>query len=315
MSDPSLLGVLYTEHVRLKAGTPLASLWSYQTRHREGRPPVVTTTAGNQEYWLDRSDPLLNTILPGTAVSVIVNLGDRWSSGRSLIATELMPRLCVVGPFTQSRLLRVGRDVRAVGAVLPATFAHRAFGISAPELVDQIAPLDDLWPRSAVDRLAAELSRLDDSSGVMLLEDVLVARITRDGTDDAVGWAASRLITRRAGRVSIDALAGTHGLSRQEFARRFRASAGLPPKQFARISRFQALIYSLLTTDVSRWAFEAPALGFYDQAHMINEFRAFTGSSPRTFFRPHDETIDAARVQISGRPHEWLRPKSGSIEG
>ena len=96
--------------------------------------------------------------------------------------------------------------------------------------------------------------------------------------------------------------------SRLQFSRRFCAAAGLPPKLSARITRFNSLVYALLSTDVSRWASLPAALGYYDQAHMINEFRAFTGTPPTVFFRPHDEVIDPARIQLRGRPSEWLRP-------
>ena len=137
--------------------------------------------------------------------------------------------------------------------------------------------------------MVARLSGADAHSSATILRDVLFARIVRDESDDAVGLAASHLMTRRAGHVSIHDLAAAHGLSRQQFTRRFSAAAGLPPKQFARISRFQSLVHALLSTDVTQWALVAPALGFYDQAHMINEFRAFAGCSPTVFFRPHDE--------------------------
>jgi len=109
-------------------------------------------------------------------------------------------------------------------------------------------------------------------------------------------------------RVSIEQLARNFGLSRQQFTRRFTAATGLPPKQFARITRFQSLVRALLSTDVSGWASACSAIGFYDQAHMINEFRAFAGSSPTTFFRPHASGIDPGTTRLRGRPSEWVRP-------
>jgi AraC-like DNA-binding protein len=139
------------------------------------------------------------------------------------------------------------------------------------------------------------------------LKDELVARIGRPSSRETVGQTAPRLIKLRAGRVSIDDMARSHGLSRQQFAVRFSAAAGLPPKLFARITRFQALVHVLLSTDVSRWASVSPAIGFYDQAHMINEFRAFAGSPPTVFFQPHGGSIDPANIQLRGRPSEWLR--------
>jgi transcriptional regulator GlxA family with amidase domain len=103
----------------------------------------------------------------------------------------------------------------------------------------------------------------------------------------------------------MDEMARIYGLSRHQFARRFSAAAGLPPKLFARLTRFQALVHDLLSTDVSRWASVALATGFYDQAHMINEFRAFAGSPPTVFFRPHGSKSGLTKIQLRGRPSEW----------
>jgi AraC-like DNA-binding protein len=288
--------------------TPVASLWSYETRARgRDRRPVAVNPDGSHEYWLDPSDPLLNTILPGTSVSVIVNFGDMWAAGRSLATSGLLPRVCVVGPVTQARILRVGRSVHAVGAVLTPTLTPGVFDVPASELVDQIVPLEDLWTRADVERLFASLSGVEIRRCVSALKDELVARIGRPDRREIVGQTAPGLIKLHAGRVSIDDMARSHGLSRQQFARRFCAAAGLPPKLFARITRFQALVHVLLSTDVSRWASVSPAIGFYDQAHMINEFRAFAGSPPTVFFQPHGGNIDPANVQLRGRPSEWLR--------
>jgi AraC-like DNA-binding protein len=308
MSDGTEPGVLYTEHSGLAALTPLASLWSYETRWREpDRRSIALNPDGSLEYWLDLSDPLLNTILPGTAVSLIVNFGDKWTAGRSLSTSGNLPRVCVVGPVTRARILRVGRSVRAVGAVFSPTLTPGVFDVPASELVDRIVPLQDLWPRDDVERLFASLSRLETRRCLSVLKDELVARISPPSGRETFDQVAPRLIQLYGGRVSIEGMARSHGLSRQQFARRFSGAAGLPPKLFARITRFQTLVHVLLSTDVAHWTSVAPAVGFYDQAHMINEFRAFAGSPPTVFFRPHGGNMDPAAIQLRGRPSEWLR--------
>lgn len=308
MSDPSDVGVLYTDHADLRRSTTVASLWSYQSQARERhRRPVAVNADGNLEYWLNRSDPLLNTILPGTAVSFIVNFGDLWAAGRSLATSALLPRLCVIGPFTESRILRVGRCVRAVGAVTPTTVTSDVLGVPPAELVNQIVPLDDLWPRDDVDRFFETLSCLDVRACLVALKQHLVARIGGRSSRETVAQAALRLISRHGGRVSIDHVAKSHGLSRQRLAREFSGATGLPPKLFARITRFQALVHALLSADVSQWVSVSPDVGFYDQAHMINEFRAFAGSPPTVFFQPHGVDADSGHVRLHGRPSEWLR--------
>jgi AraC-like DNA-binding protein len=308
MSDVTETGVLYTEHTDLRAAMPVASLWSYETRTRGAvRQPVLLNRDGNHEYWLERSDPLLNTILPGTGVSVVINFGDGWAAGRSLATSALLPRVSVIGPVTQPRILRMGKHVQAVGAVLPPVLTTGVLGVPTSEVIDRIVPLEDLWTRSEVDRLVESLLSREIRWRLCKLRGELVARIRQPGDGETIGPVATRLITLRGGRVSIDQMARSHNLSRKQFARRFSAAAGLNPKLFARITRFQSLVHALLSSDVSEWVSVAPAVGFYDQAHMINEFRAFAGSPPTEFFRPHGGGVDPVLIQLRGRPCEWVR--------
>jgi AraC-like DNA-binding protein len=307
MSDPFDLGVLYTDHPALAAGTPFPSLWSYESCGRGKRQPVAVTADGRREYWLHRSDPLLNTMLPGTHVSLVVNLGGRWASGRSLPATRLLPPLSVIGPFTRPQLLRVGPHVRAVGAILPSILARDLFDVPAPDLVDQIVPLEDLWPRPDVARLHDSLAERALPHALATLRDDLLGRLDPAAHVHTVERSAVRFLTARRGRTPIDEVATRHGISRQRLARRFHEATGLSPKVFARTVRFQGLVHALLSSDVSRWAAVASEAGFYDQAHMINEFRSFAGAPPTIFFQPQRDTLEPSDVQIRGRPSEWVR--------
>jgi AraC-like DNA-binding protein len=313
MSDPLDLGVLYTDHPDLAAGTPFPSLWSYRdavrTRGFSDPPSVRSCGSGDPptQYFLHRSDPLLNTILPGTEVSLVVNFGDRWAAGRSLVSTSLLPRIGVFGPFTQPRLLRVGRQVSAVGAVLPSLLARHLFGVPTPELTNRIVPLEDLWPRRDVERLCDRTAGRPLHQGLAEVRDELLQRLHPAAHLPTIEHAAVRVLTARRGRIAIENVADRAGISRQTLARRFHQATGVPPKFFARIVRFQELVHGLLSSDVSRWASVATEAGFYDQAHMINEFRSLAGAPPTVFFQPHDDTIDPARVQVRGRPSEWLR--------
>lgn len=132
-------GILYTEHSRLRAANRgVSSLWSYESRPHEGQGPVEMPADGDHEYWLDRSDPLLNTILPGTGVSVVVNLDEPWTAGRTLVSSAFVPRFAVIGPVTCSLILRLGKSVRAFGAGLHSTLTPHVFGVPAANLCPEI---------------------------------------------------------------------------------------------------------------------------------------------------------------------------------
>jgi transcriptional regulator GlxA family with amidase domain len=97
-----------------------------------------------------------------------------------------------------------------------------------------------------------------------------------------VGVAPSRRDERK---VAVGELAEELGWSRKRMAARFRAEIGLPPKTVARLLRFEnarALAQSEARPD---WARIAVECGYYDQSHLINDFRAVTGVTPATFFQ------------------------------
>jgi AraC family transcriptional regulator len=79
--------------------------------------------------------------------------------------------------------------------------------------------------------------------------------------------------------ISLDDLAGTVGLSRYHFARRFRQSTGTTPHEFVlqqRVERAKTLLHRTNTPllDV------ACICGFADQSHMTREFRKRVGVTP-----------------------------------
>jgi AraC-like DNA-binding protein len=58
----------------------------------------------------------------------------------------------------------------------------------------------------------------------------------------------------------------------------------MTPKQLCRNLRFKYVFKYLVKPPTESWAAIALACGYYDQSHMINEFKHYTGSSPAAFF-------------------------------
>jgi AraC-like DNA-binding protein len=58
---------------------------------------------------------------------------------------------------------------------------------------------------------------------------------------------------------------------------------GVSPKQFARIVRFQRALR--VAKHGASWSTVATEAGYYDQAHLIAEFRELAGTTPAAFLR------------------------------
>lgn len=76
-------------------------------------------------------------------------------------------------------------------------------------------------------------------------------------------------------------VAGDLGVSERQLRRVFREEAGLSPKTFAKLTRFHRALSVASEEGETSWASIAAAVGYYDQAHLIAEFRAIAGTTPR----------------------------------
>lgn len=103
------------------------------------------------------------------------------------------------------------------------------------------------------------------------------------------------LIIRSNGSLPISQVAAAVGLSERQLRRRFRATTGLTPKEFARVRRARAALVDAAHTPLPRWCEIALERGFTDQAHLIAEFRRTLGTTPRSMMR-HVRRIRHGRV-------------------
>lgn len=75
------------------------------------------------------------------------------------------------------------------------------------------------------------------------------------------------------------------GLSERQLRRRFQVAVGLSPKAYARVVRLHHAMALAREAAVPDWAEIAVRSGFYDQPHMLAEFRRAVGMSCVRFFQ------------------------------
>jgi len=108
---------------------------------------------------------------------------------------------------------------------------------------------------------------------------------------------ALSLINRSRGKIRIDALASEACFSRKQFERVFSQYVGTSPKQLLKTVRFQHAIElksRKLSSSLTDLTYRC---GYYDQAHMINEFRSLTGMTPTRYFENCEPYSDYFQVQ------------------
>jgi AraC-like DNA-binding protein len=117
----------------------------------------------------------------------------------------------------------------------------------------------------------------------LLLEGFLLRQLQRPlSLHRAVAYAVKAF--EHDSFLSVSAVLHKIGLSERRFSRIFSEQVGLTPKLFQRVRRFQRTMASLPSHGEVDWAGTATANGYYDQAHFINDFHAFSSVTPAAFF-------------------------------
>jgi AraC-like DNA-binding protein len=168
----------------------------------------------------------------------------------------------------------------SVGAMLCPGAAELLFGASAGELAETHTPLADLWGASA-EGLRAQLLETDDAENrLAVLESALTGRLPLVRSVDPV--IAAFLYDSRSPQSVGDAVKQT-GLSHRHFIARFRRAAGLPPKAYSQVLRFQRAVRYLRKGSAISLASVAAEAGYSDQAHFTRDFQSFAGVTPMAY--------------------------------
>lgn len=119
------------------------------------------------------------------------------------------------------------------------------------------------------------------------------------GLNDAI-TSLSNIILKAGGIISIDRLAYDANMSTRNFERRFIEQVGVSPKLFCCITRFNHALIRKLKEPEKDWTSIAYESGYFDQMHLIKDFKRFSGNAPSTFLKqtPLKEEIYTSRVEI-----------------
>src|SRR5580700_8911934 len=230
-------------------------------------------------------------VLPTGRAQVILNLARDFfiDCVEGVAASSSAPAL-MVGQRSVFEIIDTSDLADLIGIVFEPGALPVFLADAADQMTNRSVALADVWPN-----VGALRDRLRELPGpetrVRCLEGYLRDRFARRrGLGDRTGAAvhpAVEFALREVGRspsvAKVAAVAESTGWSARRFSQVFREQVGFTPKAWCRIQRFPRVVRQLQSGDAVRWPEVALACGFYDQSHLANEFRAFSGISPTTY--------------------------------
>jgi AraC-like DNA-binding protein len=241
--------------------------------HRDRIAPGASTAAAVSAlftYDCDRDGP--GVAIPRPEIQLVVRFGPSARSGLDVHAFGARQRV-------HRKLIRRGQ--RSLTARLALGAPEAVLGVPASAMAGRIVALEDLWGDVDTRRLCARLADARDIvAAAAILESAIADRLaTADGrpTRAQLALAAADRLTS----ASVNAVAADLGVSERHLRRVFHETVGVSPKAFAKLTRFHRALRAARQDAHAGWASIAAAAGYYDQAHLIAEFRAISGVTPR----------------------------------
>jgi AraC-like DNA-binding protein len=165
-------------------------------------------------------------------------------------------------------------------------------GVPASELHNMTVPLSAIWGNEAELVREQILSAPDDDVRFDILEATLFRRASRLQRHVAVTHGLFRL----GKPVAVADVVEETGLSQRRFIALFDAEVGVTPKVYARVQRFQRVLRRIHPMTDIDWSDVAAACGYFDQSHLIHEFRSLAGITPTEYATYRTEHLNHVPV-------------------
>jgi AraC-like DNA-binding protein len=268
--------------------------------------PVLPPLAPHVEHlWMARGHlpaRWRNMILPDGSIELIINLGDP----QKLCAPDNPERQTVFkqswisGERTEPIVIDESGHVHLVGVRLRAGGAWPFLGVPLREFTDQVVELEAILGPEVRDLRERMGAAPDDDARFDLMEAWLALRARHRTPPTRAVSHALRAIQRGADAVRIGRMAEEIGISHKHLLREFERCVGLTPKLLARLCSFQRAILTIGQRPIVDWSDTAARCGYYDQAHLIREFRAFSGLTPASYLTRRGPFLNYLEVVADG---------------
>jgi AraC-like DNA-binding protein len=236
---------------------------------RQQAPPDLTTWI--ESYWMvtwDLPQPFLQETLPHPNVYLVFE-----------------ERKCVVGGVSTRKFSRVLKGKSGVFGVKFKPGGFRPFLKPAvATLLNSIIPARRVFGEDAArlegdwDSLAWRANKMVDVANAFFRSrlpqpDEKIARV-----DEII-----KSILEQREIKTVDDLAEQSGMRKRGLQRLFHEYVGITPKWVIRRYRLHELVEVLNSGAEPDWAQVALELGYFDQAHLINDFKSIVGSPPSQY--------------------------------
>ena len=192
---------------------------------------------------------------------------------------DKQPLTVLIGPQCSRVNVKVHHQLRAIRVDFQPGGMFHLLGVPMHELFDEGFDALDFFGAD-MKLINEQLQAISDLEvGKDIVERFLLNRI-KNLREILPFDSAMRLLLNSNGTMSIEDTAALACLSLKQFERKCKDRIGMNPKMYARILKFSKAYRMHEAFPQLSWIDIAYQAGYYDQMHMIRDFKAFAGVNP-----------------------------------
>ena len=198
-------------------------------------------------------------------------------------AEHWAPRCVLVGPSTQRREdLKLSGVLHVFSIRFSPTGFRALFGIPSRLLRDQAIEAEVALGPEIIE-LHEQLSSAEPAQWESIADQYLIKRMrmVEESAESRTAGEAAALMQWSRGRMSVFEIATRSAVSPRHLERLFQEQVGVSPKVFGKLLRLEHALE--LAGAKSNWADIASRCGYFDQSHMVRDFRAMIKATPVEF--------------------------------
>jgi AraC-like DNA-binding protein len=256
------------------------------------------------QFWLYEGVPrqthFHERLMPDGSVELVINLAEDQAciyDRENYSKFERFPGSIVAGPHSNFFVIDTAQQASVLGIHFKPGGAFPFFKLPLDELWNSHVSLADLWGADAGILRECLLAAPTPEAKLLTLEKYLLAHALKPlDRHPAVRFALAQFHGLHPPR-TIGEVTNQIGLSSRHFIQLFSGEVGLTPKLFCRVRRFQQVLQLLHTGRDCNWVDIAADCGYFDQAHFIHDFKAFSGINPSTYMVSKTEHQNHVPIQ------------------
>ncbi len=242
-------------------------------------------------YWIWQTDSThrwgtQERILPDGCTELLFNFGESVQQSHSGARENAVERSQIAGQLSTAFRFQPSGSINLLGVRFHAHGIFPFLDLPLAEVTDRVVGLSEIWTGLAKELEQRLYEACEDQQRIDRVEDCLLTMVKkRDMRPDTHVENAVKCIAKNDGLITIEELSDRIGIGIRQLERKFALHVGISPKLYARIIRFQKIFKVIERVENYEWPGVLVDCGYYDQPHLIRDFKALSGRTPSDYFK------------------------------